>query len=173
MSQSVIPAVAVLVIACPCSLGLATPTAIMVGTGVGARRGILIKNGEALERAKAIDTVVFDKTGTLTEGRPTVNEVISAKGGAQDDVLRMAASLEALSEHPLAQAIVKLRAHEIFPWRARTIRKPAGKGVRGRMDGALFGVGSPRWLEAAFRWRPLQRAIDGRSPCPDGHWRCG
>ena len=80
VSQSIIPAVAVLVIACPCALGLATPTAIMVGTGLGARNGILIKNGEALERASHIDTVMFDKTGTLTEGKPKVTELIAAKG---------------------------------------------------------------------------------------------
>ena len=105
--QSVLPAVAVLVIACPCSLGLATPTAIMVGTGVGARRGILIKNGEALERGEKIDVVMFDKTGTLTEGRPKVTGVVATKAATSEaEVLRLAAILERLSEHPLAQAIV-------------------------------------------------------------------
>ena len=101
------PAVAVLVIACPCSLGLATPTAIMVGTGLGARRGILIKNGEALERGEKIDVVMFDKTGTLTEGRPKVTGVVATNAATGEaEVLRLAASLERLSEHPLAQAIV-------------------------------------------------------------------
>ena len=93
------------VIACPCSLGLATPTAIMVGTGLGARRGILIKNGEALERGKKIDVVVFDKTGTLTEGKPKVTDVIAGKEQTIDAVLATAASIERLSEHPLALAI--------------------------------------------------------------------
>src|SRR5882672_10279021 len=93
LAQSIIPAVAVLVIACPCSLGLATPTAIMVGTGLGARRGILIKNGEALERGSNIDVVVFDKTGTLTEGKPKVTEVLAFQANL-DDVLRIAASIE-------------------------------------------------------------------------------
>jgi P-type Cu+ transporter len=103
--QSIIPAVAVLVIACPCSLGLATPTAIMVGTGLGARRGILIKNGEALERGERIDIVMLDKTGTLTEGKPKVTGVLPIVG-SEDEVLQLAGSVEQLSEHPLAQAVV-------------------------------------------------------------------
>src|SRR5260370_33532979 len=108
VSQSFVPAVTVLLIACPCSLGLATPTAIMVGTGVGARRGILIKNGEALERGRKIDVVVFDKTGTLTQGRPAVADIVALKNGVdEDEVLRIAASLQRLSEHPLGQAVVR------------------------------------------------------------------
>ena len=103
LQQSLIPAVAVLVIACPCSLGLATPTAIMVGTGLGARRGILIKNGEALELGEKIDVVMFDKTGTLTEGRPKVTQVIATNAQiGEAGILGLAASLEQLSEHPLA-----------------------------------------------------------------------
>src|SRR5262249_3582007 len=106
IAHSIVPAVAVLVIACPCSLGLATPTAIMVGTGLGARRGILIKNGEALERGQKIDVVVFDKTGTLTEGKPSVRVVVACKTGVSEtDVLRIAASVEQFSEHPLAQTV--------------------------------------------------------------------
>ena len=113
LAQSFAPAVAVLLIACPCSLGLATPTAIMVGTGLGARRGILIKNGEALERGSRIDVVMLDKTGTLTEGRPKVTEVIAfAPDMAMEAVLRIAASLERMSEHPLGQAVVARRAGE-------------------------------------------------------------
>src|SRR5712675_859329 len=108
LAQSFAPAVAVLLIACPCSLGLATPTAIMVGTGVGAQRGILIKNGEALERGRKIDVVVLDKTGTLTEGRPAVTGIITFNASVTpDEVLRIAASLERLSEHPLGQAILR------------------------------------------------------------------
>jgi Cu+-exporting ATPase len=114
LQQSLIPAVAVLVIACPCSLGLATPTAIMVGTGLGARRGILIKNGEALERGEKIDIVMFDKTGTLTQGKSRVVAVLPSNG-TEDEVLRLAASAEQLSEHPLAQAIV-MAAREEFTY---------------------------------------------------------
>jgi Cu+-exporting ATPase len=146
--QSIIPAVAVLVIACPCSLGLATPTAIMVGTGLGARRGILIKNGEALERGQKIDVIVFDKTGTLTEGKPRVTTVLARKPGIdQDQVLSVAASLEQLSEHPLAQAIVTaargkgLRLEEV-----RDFESVAGKGVRARLGASAVLVGSPRLL---------------------------
>jgi Cu+-exporting ATPase len=121
----------------------------MVGTGVGARRGILIKNGEALERAKEIDTVLFDKTGTLTEGKPTVNAVIPASGTTQDDVLRIAASLETLSEHPLAQAIVNAaRARKLPLDSATAFESLSGKGVRARIGDALVRAGSPRWIEA-------------------------
>src|SRR5262249_59435601 len=126
--------VGVLLIACPCSVGLATPTAIMVGTGLGARRGILIKNGEALERGKMIDVVVFDKTGTLTEGRPKVTDVISCKPDlSADQVLKLAASLERLSEHPLAQAVVAAARGKGLPGKAvHDFAAHAGKGVPGK-----------------------------------------
>ncbi len=144
--QSFIPAVAVLVIACPCSLGLATPTAIMVGTGLGARRGILIKNGEALERGKKIDVVVFDKTGTLTEGKPKVTDILACKPQTStDEVLRLAASIEKLSEHPLAQAVVRaaqdknLLLAEIIDF-----ANFAGKGVQGKIGDVTLSVGSVR-----------------------------
>ena len=147
-AQSIIPAVAVLVIACPCSLGLATPTAIMVGTGLGARRGILIKNGEALERARHIDMVVFDKTGTLTEGRPKVTECVPAAGKTADEVLRLAAGVETLSEHPLAQAIVRAAEERNLPLDAvEAFASLSGKGVRGRLHGGGTVVaGSPRLM---------------------------
>lgn len=145
---SIVPAVAVLVIACPCALGLATPTAIMVGTGLGASKGILIKNGESLERGKKIDVVIFDKTGTLTEGKPKVTEVLPvAPGISGDELLSMAASLEKLSEHPLGQAIVdsamdkKLKLSE--PEHFENI---AGQGVSGILAGKKIVVGSPRLL---------------------------
>jgi Cu+-exporting ATPase len=151
LAQSIIPAVAVLIIACPCSLGLATPTAIMVATGVGARRGILIRNGEALERARKIDVVLFDKTGTLTEGKPRVTSITATEPAvAEDDVLRIAASLEALSEHPLARAIVaaaqerSLRLEDV-----RDFENLAGKGVRARLGGETVLVGSPRLMREA------------------------
>jgi Cu+-exporting ATPase len=146
--QSFIPAVAVLVIACPCSLGLATPTAIMVGTGLGARRGILIKNGEALERAKRIDVVVFDKTGTLTEGKPRVTDVFASDAGwTPDAVLALAASLERLSEHPLARAVVGLAKLENLPLaEPDDFTNLEGKGVRGTIGNATVLLGSPRLM---------------------------
>jgi heavy metal translocating P-type ATPase len=146
--QSIIPAVAVLVIACPCSLGLATPTAIMVGTGLGARRGILIKNGEALERGHGIDVVMFDKTGTLTAGKPNVTDIFPCRAPFRsDEVLRVAASLEALSEHPLAQAIVRAAQEKnILLAESRDFHNIAGKGVRGTIDDTVVLTGSPRFL---------------------------
>ncbi len=146
--QSFVPAVAVLVIACPCSLGLATPTAIMVGTGLGARRGILIKNGEALERGKKIDVVVFDKTGTLTEGKPKVVDVLACTGSASaDEVLALAASIERLSEHPLAQAIVLAARERNLPLKeVHDFVNVPGKGVRARLGDSTVTVGSIRLL---------------------------
>ena len=146
--QSFVPAVAVLLIACPCSLGLATPTAIMVGTGVGARRGILIKNGEALERGYKIDVVVLDKTGTLTEGRPAVTDVTATKGGVtKDDVLRIAASLERMSEHPLGQAIVRAAKEQgIALAEVNDFVNVAGKGITGRLAVAAVMVGNLRLM---------------------------
>ncbi len=148
VSQSFVPAVAVLLIACPCSLGLATPTAIMVGTGVGARRGILIKSGDALERGSKIDTVVLDKTGTLTEGRPNVTTVEAVGADVSgDDVLRLAVSLERLSEHPLAQAIVRAaNAKNVQSAVVEDFANVAGKGVKGRIDNAAVLIGNPRFI---------------------------
>jgi P-type Cu+ transporter len=148
-AQSIIPAVAVLVIACPCSLGLATPTAIMVGTGLGARRGILIKNGEALERGRHIDVVVLDKTGTLTEGKPRVVDIAPCQPGiTADDLLREAASVEALSEHPLAQAIVDAARQKQLPLcEVHDFASLAGKGVQGRIGSdTTVLIGSARLL---------------------------
>ena len=105
-SRALLNFISVLVIACPCALGLATPTAVMVGTGLGAEKGILIKGGESLENAYKLTMVVFDKTGTLTRGEPEVTDVLAAPGAAQERVLQIALSMEVLSEHPLAQAIV-------------------------------------------------------------------
>jgi P-type Cu+ transporter len=150
LAQSIIPAVAVLIIACPCSLGLATPTAIMVATGLGARRGILIKNGEALERAQKIDMMLFDKTGTLTEGRPRVTAVTPVANVSPEEVLRTAASLEALSEHPLARAVVLAAREKGLPIaKAENFENVAGKGVRATLDGISVVVGSPRLMRDA------------------------
>ena len=165
LQQSLIPAVAVLVIACPCSLGLATPTAIMVGTGLGARRGILIKNGEALERGEKIDVVMFDKTGTLTEGRPKVTQVIATNAQiGEAGVLTLAASLEQLSEHPLAQAIVSAaRERGLSLDAVDGFESLAGKGVRGTIAGDAVMVGSPRLLrEAGVSVAGLQGEIEER-----------
>jgi Cu+-exporting ATPase len=107
MAYGLIAAVAVLIIACPCALGLATPMSIMVGVGRGAQAGVLIKNAEALERMEKVDTLVVDKTGTLTEGKPAVVAIETAGGFEEKEVLRLAASLERSSEHPLALAIVR------------------------------------------------------------------
>jgi Cu+-exporting ATPase len=129
-------AVAVLIIACPCALGLATPMSIMVGTGRGARAGVLIRNAEALERLEKVDTLVVDKTGTLTEGKP---KLISA---TNDDVLRLAASVEKLSEHPLAAAIVAGAAERgLTLAKAEKFRSETGRGVGALIDGRLIFVG--------------------------------
>ena len=141
------PAVAVLVIACPCALGLATPTAIMVGTGRGAALGVLIKNGEALERAYQIRRVVFDKTGTLTEGRPALTDVAAYTGLDRDALLKLAAAAERGSEHPLAAAIVA--GAEGLPGRAETFTSIAGGGVRARVDGREVLVGTAALLGEA------------------------
>jgi heavy metal translocating P-type ATPase len=150
LTQSIVPAVAVLVIACPCSLGLATPTAIMVGTGLGARRGILIKNGEALERGRHIDVVMFDKTGTLTEGRPRLMEVIPcAPQAGRDTVLRLASSVERLSEHPLAQAVVTAaREKNLELADIKDFANHAGKGVSGKIGDDTLVVGNTRFLKS-------------------------
>src|ERR1700730_1527310 len=105
-AYGLVAAVTVLIIACPCALGLATPMSIMVGVGRGAEEGVLIKNAEALERMEKVDTLFVDKTGTLTEGKPRVTNIIAASGIGEDDLLSLAASLESASEHPLAEAIV-------------------------------------------------------------------
>lgn len=149
INASILPAVAVLVIACPCAMGLATPTAIMVGTGMGALRGILIKNGESLERAKKIDIVLFDKTGTLTEGQPSVTDIVPVQDGlSSDDLLALAASIETLSSHPLAQAVSRAAKEKSLPFRDCTnFENIAGKGVKGTIDGATVMVGSPRLFD--------------------------
>lgn len=148
VTASIIPAVAVLVIACPCALGLATPTAIMVGTGVGARRGILIKNGEALERAKNIDVVMFDKTGTLTEGKPRVTNIVVCKDDLREtDVLRLGASLESLSEHPLAKAVVNAaKEQKLELIEPHDFENLEGRGIKGRLQKDMLLVGSARLM---------------------------
>jgi Cu+-exporting ATPase len=131
-----------MIIACPCALGLATPTAVMVGTGLGAEHGILIKGGEVLEKAREIDTVVFDKTGTLTRGTPGVTDIVASDNFDEDKILYYAASLEKRSEHPLGMAIVKKSEA-----RSITIAEPenflaiAGKGISGIVDDSKILLG--------------------------------
>lgn len=146
VEQALLAAVAVLVIACPCALGLATPTALMVGTGAAARAGILIKDAEALERAHAVDTVVFDKTGTLTEGHPRLRTLV-ALVGEEDAMLRMAASAQQGSEHPLARALLEAaeeRSLSLPP--VSEFRAVAGRGIEARVGETLVRVGSPSWM---------------------------
>jgi Cu+-exporting ATPase len=141
LALAVIPAVAVLVIACPCALGLATPTALIVGVGRAARAGILIRNAAALEGAEALDTLVLDKTGTLTRGEPTVSEVLSDN---PEELLRVAAALESRSEHPLARAIVAKSGGAPQP--VADFRAHGGRGVSGIVAGKPARLGSPAFL---------------------------
>jgi Cu+-exporting ATPase len=146
----ILSAVAVLVIACPCALGLATPTAIMVGSGLGAERGVLIRSGEAIQTLKDIKVVVLDKTGTITRGQPSLTDVVTAAGFDEAAVLRAAASVEAGSEHPLGQSIVSgarergIAVPDVVSFKAITAR-----GVEGAVDGRLVRVGSRRLLDEA------------------------
>jgi Cu+-exporting ATPase len=143
LAFALVSAVAVLIIACPCALGLATPMAIMVGTGRGASAGVLIKNAEALERLESVDTVVIDKTGTLTEGKPQLAEVIPLGGHGTDEVLRLAAALEQGSEHPLAAAILAGAKKQSTPLPAvDAFRAIPGKGIEGRVGGARVVLGN-------------------------------
>jgi Cu+-exporting ATPase len=149
MAYGLVAAVSVLIIACPCALGLATPMSIMVATGRGAQAGVLIKNAEALERFAKVDTLVVDKTGTLTEGKPKVTSLIPAEGIDEADLLRLAASLERASEHPLAAAIVAAaqeRGIELVE--ACAFDSLTGKGVRGTVDGREVALGNQRLLES-------------------------
>jgi Cu+-exporting ATPase len=142
-----VAAVTVLIIACPCALGLATPMSIMVGVGRGARAGVLIKNAEALERMERIDTLVVDKTGTLTEGRPRVVAVVPAEGMNETELLRLAASVERASEHPLARAIVDAAAErKIALAEVTDFDAPTGKGAVGTVDNRKIVLGNARFL---------------------------
>jgi Cu+-exporting ATPase len=149
MTFGLIAAVSVLIIACPCALGLATPMSIMVGVGRGAQAGVLIRDAEALERLEKVDTVVIDKTGTLTEGKPQVTATRPAQGFDENDLLRLAAGLERGSEHPLAAAIVeKARTLELDLPAATDFDSPRGKGVVGRIDGRRVVLGNRLLMES-------------------------
>jgi Cu+-exporting ATPase len=142
-----VAAVSVLIIACPCALGLATPMSIMVGVGRGAQAGVLIRNAEALERMERVDTLVVDKTGTLTEGKPKVVAIVTAAGFDEADVLRLAASVEAASEHPLATAIVAAaQERKLGAAPVKDFDSPTGKGVLGMVAGRQVSLGNARFL---------------------------
>ena len=148
LPHALVNAVAVLIIACPCALGLATPMAIMVGTGRGARAGVLIKNAEALEAMERVDTVVVDKTGTLTEGRPTLESVDSLANHSEEDLVQWASSIEGLSEHPLGAAIVQAaESAQLRPHRVERFESRPGRGVLGDVDARYIAVGNTALME--------------------------
>ncbi len=148
LERALINMVAVLVIACPCALGLATPTAVMVGTGKGAERGILIKSGESLERAGTLDTVVLDKTGTITQGEPRVTDVVTNGALEENEVLRLAASAERVSEHPLGEAVVHAAEQRGLPLdEPREFQAVAGQGITASLDGQRVLVGNLRLMQ--------------------------
>ena len=147
MAFGLVAAVSVLIIACPCALGLATPMSIMVGVGRGAQAGVLIRNAEALERMEKIDTLVVDKTGTLTEGKPKVVAIVAAAGFEESEILRLAASVERASEHPLADAIVRAaRERNLDFGKVEEFDSPTGKGATGKVDGKTILLGNANFL---------------------------
>ena len=149
LAFGLVAAVSVLIIACPCALGLATPMSIMVGVGRGAHAGVLIKNAEALERLEKVDTLVVDKTGTLTEGKPKVVSIVSAAGFQEDELLRLAASVERSSEHPLADAVVRAaKERNLTLINVEEFDSPTGKGVTGRVDGKSVLLGNAAYLKS-------------------------
>lgn len=149
LAYGLVAAVSVLIIACPCALGLATPMSIMVGVGKGAGLGLLIKNAEALERLEKVDTLVVDKTGTLTEGKPAVTTVVASAPFAEDELLRIAASLERASEHPLAQAIVRAALErKLAVSEPSAVDSPVGRGVTGKVEGKTVLIGSASYLKS-------------------------
>ncbi|MGB9595705.1 MAG: heavy metal translocating P-type ATPase [Candidatus Poribacteria bacterium] len=151
LTSAIFATVAVLVIACPCALGLATPTALMVGSGMGAERGILIRDGSAIQTLKDIKTIVFDKTGTITKGKPEVTDIIPAEGTSSDYILSLSASVESGSEHPLGQAIVRKaveRGLSLLP--LRDFQAMPGEGVMGLLEGKIITVGNPKLLEEIY-----------------------
>ena len=180
-AEALIHAVSVLVIACPCALGLATPATLMVGTGLAARRGILVRDAQALELMRAVTVVAFDKTGTLTEGKPTLVDTLAGPGVAADDLLALAASLQAASEHPLARAVVQAAAQAgvaVAP--AELPKAVAGRGIEGQVDGRALKLGSSVWMaelgvaDAALSaqaqaWGAQGRSVSWLADCSAGH----
>src|SRR3979409_138811 len=149
MAFGLVAAVSVLIIACPCALGLATPMSIMVGVGRGAQAGVLIKHAEALERMEKVDTLVVDKTGTLTEGKPKVVATVAAAGFQESEILKLAASVERASEHPLADAIVRAaRERHLDLSKVEEFDSPTGKGAIGKGDGKIVVLGNSNFLKS-------------------------
>jgi Cu+-exporting ATPase len=149
MAFGLVAAVSVLIIACPCALGLATPMSIMVGVGRGAQAGVLIKNAEALERMEKIDTLVVDKTGTLTEGKPKLVAIVPTAGFEEGEILQLAASVEQASEHPLADAVVRAaKERSLTLSKVEDFDSPTGKGAIGQVDGKRIALGNARYLAA-------------------------
>jgi len=171
LTTALVNAVAVLIIACPCALGLATPTAIMVGTGKGAEHGVLIKGGESLERAHELTTVVLDKTGTITRGRPSLTNVVAAEGATHADVLALAAAVERGSEHPLGEAIVRGAEERgvAVPRDVAGFAATPGHGVEGDVGGRRVVVGTAKLMAergvvvGALSDRAAALAADGRT----------
>ncbi len=161
-TRALINMVAVLVIACPCAMGLATPTAVMVGTGKGAEMGILLKSGEALERAGKVDTVVLDKTGTITRGEPSVTDIIVSPGKDENEVLRLAASVEQGSEHPLGEAILAEAGNRSLALDTpSSFQAIVGHGVEATIQDRIILVGNPRMMQdRALNLNGLQPAVD-------------
>src|SRR6478672_1470464 len=168
MAYGLVAAVNVLIIACPCALGLATPMSIMVGVGRGAQAGVLIKNAEALERMEKVDTLVVDKTGTLTEGQPKVVAIVAAAGFDEREILRLAASVERSSEHPLAEAIVRsAKELNLDLGRVSEFDSPTGKGATGKVDGKSVLLGNSKYL-AALAVDTTSLEVDGERLRSDG-----
>jgi Cu+-exporting ATPase len=164
LAYALVAAVSVLIIACPCALGLATPISIMVATGRGAHAGVLVRNAAALERLASVDTVVVDKTGTLTEGKPALTGIEVAPGFEPDEVLSLAASLEAGSEHPLAAAILRgADQRDLKPAKVEGFEAVTGQGVEGRIDGRVAALGNARLMESfGIATAPLAKAAEAR-----------
>jgi Cu+-exporting ATPase len=166
LTYALVSAISVLIIACPCAMGLATPTAIMVSTGRGAEQGILIRGGAALELAEKIDAVVFDKTGTLTRGRPEVAQIVTVDASTNtSEVLRVAAAIETASEHPLGAAIVERATHDGINFTPATdFEATAGHGAHGIVDGKLALVGNERLMsDHGINTAPLQDQLAAES----------
>ena len=170
-TTAMVSAIAVLIIACPCALGLATPLSVMVGTGKGAEQGILIRSAEALETAHRLDAVVLDKTGTITRGQPTLTDVVPAEGFGESDVVLLAASAEGPSEHPLAAAVVaRARSRELVLPEPGAFESVTGRGIRATVAGRTVLVGSPALLAeagvdpAALNDQAERLSADGKTP---------
>ncbi|MCI9625969.1 MAG: copper-translocating P-type ATPase [Clostridia bacterium] len=171
VSFAISSAIAVLVVSCPCALGLATPTAIMVGTGKGAEQGVLVKTAQALETAHAVKTVVLDKTGTITEGHPKVTDILPAAAAAEQEVLAAAAALEAQSEHPLAEAVLeKAKENGITPAAVQEFQSVAGAGVTAVLDGRRISAGNAALMQqqgiamGAMEAKAAELAEQGKTP---------